>query len=242
MKKILHIFIFLLIASCSCDSNEDYIQDKKEEILPLPDTLVSEEQHIEDTLTTKEIHVIDSISYAKEWKEFCVEDSLPTHKKIHLTNYSSKLKKWMDKNNEDSNSLKDFILIKNIELTDDWHKMDTFDLSKDEYAKYYKFTPDSSKIIDLVSLGGAFDESPDSQVLIKDINNKKLKVVLSLGASDCIDDGIWINNNQCMIVGKTISGNYQKQRLVIYFIDLEKKYIQLLMSNKDNKLSNDLQL
>ncbi len=151
--------------------------------------------------------------------------------------YSKELKEWLDYYRQYSIRLSDFEFVNEMNLPDISATVDTFDLAKDIYEPFYKYSPDNSIVLDLTSYNlilernnkNEYFSSPgevDSEVSIKDLKRKKWQRLLFVGSLYVIEDGFWINNKQLLIVGQFDNEYQTKVKSFICFVDMEKNIIQ----------------
>jgi hypothetical protein len=149
--------------------------------------------------------------------------------------YFKELKGWLNYYNQYSINLKNFELIKQEKLPNITAKVDDFNLSNDIYKPFYKYSNDSNKILDLISYNLVLEKNEqkelvsfggdvDSEVSIKDLENKLWRRLLFVGTFHIIEDGFWINNNQLLIVGEFNDTDQKKPS--IWFVDLKANIIQ----------------
>lgn len=151
--------------------------------------------------------------------------------------YSSELKDWLSYYEIYSMKLENFDFIRQNNLPDITATVDTFDIVNDIYKPFYKYSTDSSKILDLISYNLPLEKNErnelvsyggdvDSEVSIKDLKNKIWKRILFVGSFYIIEDGFWINDNQLLIVGEFNDTDQKKYKPSIWFIDLKANIIQ----------------
>ena len=154
-----------------------------------------------------------------------------------IDKYSKELKEWLDHYDKYSINLTDFEFVNEMNLPDITVTVDTFDLAKDIYEPFYKYSPDNSIVLDLTSYNlilvlnnkneyVSYAGEVDSEVSIKDLKNKKWQRLLFVGSLYIVEDGFWINNDQLLIVGQFDNEFQTKVKSFICFVDIEKNIIQ----------------
>lgn len=179
---------------------------------------------------------------------------------ILISDFNDELSIWISYYHETIN-LSDFNLIKTEILPVIWSRVDKFDFDGDVYFPYYKFSPDKSKVLDLISYNLVVEKndkqelisyggSVDSEVSIKDIDNLIWKRILFLGSLYKIEDGFWIRDNLVAIVGQFDSKDY-KSKPMIWLIDLKtdkcmtyeyKSYLDIKSDYQEKILYKDIKL
>lgn len=153
----------------------------------------------------------------------CASDS------ILITDFEDILRKWIYYYQKSIN-LEDFDLVKIEKLSILWSRVKTFDFGNDIYFPFYKFSPDKTKVLDLIGSNIVLEKNEnqelisyggdiDNQVFIKDIKNLKWNRTLFLGSLYKIEDGFWISDNMVAIVGQYDNENEQSKPM-IWLIDL----------------------
>ena len=155
----------------------------------------------------------------------------------NIDKYSIEMKAWLAYYEKYSLKLKNFDFIRQNNLPNIFATADTFELNNDIYKPFYKYSPDSSKILDLVSYNLSIEKNEknelisygsdvDSEVSIKDLKNKIWKRILFVGPFYIIEDGFWINDNQFLIIGEFNDNDQKKYKPSIWFVDLKANIIQ----------------
>lgn len=183
----------------------------------------------------------------KEQKENSIETNAETETvektvseidtaKINI--YSTELKDWLHYYEKYSLKAGDFDFIKQNNLPDINATVDSFDISNDIYKPFYKYSADSSIILDLISYNLPLEKNEnnelvsyggdiDSEVSVKDLKNNIWKRILFVGSFYIIEDGFWINKNQLLIVGQFNDTDQEKYKPSIWFVDLKANTIQI---------------
>ena len=160
-----------------------------------------------------------------------------------IGNYSFELRDWLKYYSKYSIRLTEFEFQREDKLPDISAIVDAFDVTNDIFAPFYKYSPDSSIILDLISYNVTIEKNdknqlvlvgsePDSEVAIFDLENKAWHRILFVGTTEVIEDGFWINNNCLVIVGQSYGNDHTKCKPSIWFVDLEKDIIQTFQYNK----------
>jgi len=166
-----------------------------------------------------------------------VEKNIQILDTAKIDSYSQELKVWLDYYEKYSIKLTDFEFVNEMSLPNISATVDTFDLAKDIYEPFYKYSPDNLIILDLTSYNIILERNDnneyvsyagevDSEVSIKDLKNKKWQRLLFVGSLYVIEDGFWINNNQLLIVGQFDNEYQTKVKSFICFVDIDKNIIQ----------------
>lgn len=156
---------------------------------------------------------------------------------VQIDKYSNELDVWLNYYKQNLIKLKSFEFIKQEKLPNITAKIDILNYRDDIYEPYYKYSTDSSKILDLISYNLPLEKNEqnelvsyggdvDSEVSIKDLKNGVWKRVLFVGSFYIIEDGFWINNDQILIVGEYNDTDEIKSKPLIWFVDLKTNTIQ----------------
>ena len=201
MRHIIHILTFFVFISCSNNSRR-----KGNDI----------ETNSKNEIVEKIVVKIDTAKIDRNFNE---------------------LKGWLNFYEPYFIRLENFKFVEQKDLPNITATVDTFNLSNDIYKPYYKYSTDSNKILDLISYNlriekndqnelVSFGGEVDSEVSIKDLENKLWRRLLFVGSFYIIEDGFWINNNQLLIVGEYKDTDNNKFKPLIWFVDLKAKIIQ----------------
>lgn len=178
----------------------------------------------------------------KERIETACEDTVITadsNKEVEIPNisdYTSLLHNWLEYYNYDSLCLANFSFQKSENLPNLFANLDSSNVILDIYEQFYKYSPDNSKILDLVSYNLCIKRnenneliacgiSTDSEVSIRDINNLIWQRILFVGPNHVIEDGFWINNHQLIIVGHLCDTSPKTCKPQLWFVDLVTKQL-----------------
>lgn len=110
--------------------------------------------------------------------------------------------------------LTDFQLINRDSLQHIVFEFDSTDLFNDPHHSLYKYSPDSSRLLDLYSYNLIIEQNEvgqlrslgrntDSQVSLLDLKKRLNSRLLFVGPSTLIEDGFWINTEELLVVGHT---------------------------------------
>lgn len=182
-----------------------------------------------------------SCSNKNEQKGNNIETKLETEivekTEIKIDRYSIELKDWLNYYEKYSLKLENFDFIRQNNLPNISATVDAFDLVNDIYKPFYKYSTDSSKILDLISYNLPLEKNErnelvsyggniDSEVSMKDLKNKLWRRILFVGSFYIIEEGFWINNNQLLIMGHFNDTDQEKYKPSIWFVDLKANIIQ----------------
>lgn len=120
------------------------------------------------------------------------------------------------------------------------------------YGPFLKYSPDSSKFIDLDSYNisitknkkGQFEGSsqePDTEISIVDIKKKEKTRLLFLGPGNSVEDAAWIDNNNLVLIGYVENENASGTNAAVWQFDLVSKRVNLYELSDSaviNKLRN----
>lgn len=148
----------------------------------------------------------------------CVSDSTTTpassdEENNMLSPYANVLKNWLEYPAYQYKST-DFKLVSVDSLPDIVFTFDSADIYLDPHYSLYKYSPDSSRLLDLYSYNLLIEQddqgrlrslgrNTDSQVSLFDLESGLNSRLLFVGPSTLIEDGFWINNNELLVVGHT---------------------------------------
>ncbi|GAA0531202.1 hypothetical protein [Chitinophaga japonensis] len=117
--------------------------------------------------------------------------------------------------------------------------LDTSTMEEDrfrEFQPYFVYSPDSSRIVDMVSYGSFLHKGkngktvleagePDVEVAIVNVQTKKRERILFAGPSTVIKEAVWVDDHTVLIAG----GMYDEQnslKPVIWKYDTESKLLE----------------
>lgn len=175
---------------------------------------------------------------------------------IDIAEFHSELTPWLDFYKKYDIKLDEFKYYKEDSLQYLAYNVDTFDLQKDIYSPFYKYSSDSSKVLDLVSYNLvlelddrnrliSFRGAIDCEVYIKCLQDKICQKILFLGPSYMVEDGFWINDNKILLIGQNMESVNNNVIPMIWFIDINKgvnqsfKYDKAIKNMKCDFIENE---
>ncbi len=106
------------------------------------------------------------------------------------------------------------------------------------YGSFLKYSPDSSKFIDLDSYNisimknkqGQFvgsSQEPDTEISMVDIRKKEKTRLLFLGPGNSVEDAAWIDNNNLVLIGYVENENASGTNAAVWQFNLVSKKVNL---------------
>ena len=167
-----------------------------------------------------------------------IESTISKLDTARIGNYTTELKDWLNYYKRYSLNTENFNFVQQDNLPEVAGTINrSFDISNDIYKPFYKYSADSSKVLDLVSYNlllkknkkneiVSYDVDIDNEVSLYDLKNKLWKRLLFVGSPYTIEDGFWVNNNQLLIVGELHEADEDKFKPSLWFVDLKANIIQ----------------
>jgi hypothetical protein len=106
------------------------------------------------------------------------------------------------------------------------------------YGKFLKYSPDSSRFIDLDSYNISlkrdnsgrligYEQEPDTEVSLVDLDKKQQLRLLFLGPGNSVEDATWIDNNNFILIGFQEKANSTGTSAVVWKYDLASKMVHV---------------
>lgn len=157
---------------------------------------------------------------------------------INLKKHSKLFKEWINFYSNYSISIKDFIFFQEEKIQYKRYKIKKgLVLVDKKYEAFYIYSPDKSKIIDLISYNYSLikgknnklfleQKEPDNEVFVIDLKNSTIQTIIFDGYATIFEDAYWVNNDQIFVVGKHYDSVEKNNTLIIWYVDLNKNTIQ----------------
>lgn len=219
MKKVIYLFLIIVIIALSCNSNSDQqaggsSEQAEDSTADKQDSIVADEN----------LAIINSTGFSKY-----ARSSIP-----HLNwNKFTITKFWQE----------------------DFQNKTAFEPSKtyfDSYGQFLKYSPDSSKFIDLDSynisitknelgqlIGGS--QEPDTEISLIDLKKKEKIRLVFLGPGNSVEEAAWIDNDNLVLIGYLENETSTGTNAAIWQFNLSSKKVNLYELSDEavlNKLKN----
>ncbi len=160
--------------------------------------------------------------------------------------FKVELTPWLEFYKKYNINLDNFVFSKEDSLPNLDFKVDTFDIKNDIYKPFYKYSTDSSKILDFVSYNLIlelddrdrliyFGGGVDCEVSIKNLEDNIHQRILFLGPQYIVEDGYWLSDNELLIVGQYLNADNENIKPMIWFVSINNNIIKTFEYNQGIK-------